>query len=239
MCSSDLGLEQTGSGGFRRSSARSLPDDCSAVLIGPGMQGDPPNAAFVAAVLERLRDAKVVLDAGAMDVVRTLPAHIAPSRFTAPERNTPSPSPLLLTPHAGELAHLSGSDKSWILDHPEAAVRDAAQQWNAFVVLKGAATLVGAPDGRLWKHEGGNIGLATSGSGDVLSGIITGLLARGATIEQASIWGVALHAHAGNRLAARVGMLGYLAREIAAEVPAIMQTLSCEAERPRSAVRRR
>jgi Histidine phosphatase superfamily (branch 1)/Carbohydrate kinase len=65
----------------------------------------------------------------------------------------------------------------------------------------------GAPDGRLWRHDGGNVGLATSGSGDVLSRLIAGFAARGATIEQASSWGVALHARAGNALAARVGML--------------------------------
>jgi ADP-dependent NAD(P)H-hydrate dehydratase len=134
--------------------------------------------------------------------------------------------PLLLTPHAGELAHLSGSDKARILDDPEAAVLDAARRWNCVVALKGAITFIGAPDGRLWRHDGGNVGLATSGSGDVLSGLIAGLAARGATIEQASSWGVALHARAGNALAARVGMLGYLAREIAGEVPTIMQALA-------------
>ena len=112
-----------------------------------------------------------------------------------------------------------------VLDDPEAAVLDAARRWNAVVALKGAITFIGAPDGSLWRHEGGNIGLATSGSGDVLSGLIIGFAARGATIEQASAWGVALHAHAGNALAARVGTLGYLARELAGEVPTIMQTL--------------
>jgi NAD(P)H-hydrate repair Nnr-like enzyme with NAD(P)H-hydrate dehydratase domain len=119
----------------------------------------------------------------------------------------------------------SGSDKSRILDDPEAAVLDAARRWNAVVVLKGAITFIGAPDGSLWQHEGGNIGLATSGSGDVLSGLITGFAARGATIEQASAWGVALHAHASSALAARVDTLGYLVREFAGEVPATMQAL--------------
>jgi NAD(P)H-hydrate repair Nnr-like enzyme with NAD(P)H-hydrate dehydratase domain len=130
---------------------------------------------------------------------------------------------MLLTPHAGELAHFSGSDKSRILHDPEAAVLDAARRWNAVVALKGATTFIGAPDGSLWRHEGGNIGLATSGSGDVLSGLITGFTARGATIEQASAWGVALHAHAGRALDARIGTLDYLARELAGEMPALMR----------------
>jgi NAD(P)H-hydrate repair Nnr-like enzyme with NAD(P)H-hydrate dehydratase domain len=125
----------------------------------------------------------------------------------------------------------SGSDKSRILGDPEAAVLDAARRWNA-VVLKDAITFIGAPDGWLWRHEGGNIGLATSGSADVLSGLITGFVARGATIEQASAWGVALHEHAGSALAARVDTLGYLAREFADEVPTIMQALMRKPRRP-------
>ena len=68
----------------------------------------------------------------------------------------------------------------------------AAAHWNAAVALKGAATFIALPDGRAWCHEGGNIGLAISGSGDVLAGIIAGLAARGASLEQAAAWGVAL-----------------------------------------------
>ena len=93
------------------------------------------------------------------------------------------------------------------------------------VALKGATTHIAAPDGRLWRHDGGNVGLASSGSGDTLSGIIAGLAARGAPLEQACAWGVALHARAGERLAQRIGPLGYLAREIAGEVPALLHEL--------------
>jgi NAD(P)H-hydrate repair Nnr-like enzyme with NAD(P)H-hydrate dehydratase domain len=67
--------------------------------------------------------------------------------------------------------------------------------------------------------------LATSGSGDVLAGILAGLVARGAALEQAAAWGVALHARAGERLARRLGTLGYLARELPGEVPQVMASL--------------
>ena len=80
-------------------------------------------------------------------------------------------------------------------------------------------------DGRQWCHAGGNTGLAISGSGDVLAGLIAGLAARGAPLEQAAAWGVALHAMAGEQLALRHGPLGYLAREISAEVPALLRAL--------------
>jgi ADP-dependent NAD(P)H-hydrate dehydratase len=94
------------------------------------------------------------------------------------------------------------------------------------IALKGAITHIAAPDARVWRHQGGNSGLATSGSGDVLAGLIAGLVARGATLEQAAAWGVALHARAGERLAQRLGPLGYLARELPTEVPSIMGSLS-------------
>ncbi len=98
-------------------------------------------------------------------------------------------------------------------------------RWNAVVALKGAITHIATPDGRMWRHEGGNLGLAISGSGDALSGLIVGLASRGASLEQAAAWGVTLHARAGQQLAARFGTLGYLAREIAAEVPTLMDAL--------------
>jgi NAD(P)H-hydrate repair Nnr-like enzyme with NAD(P)H-hydrate dehydratase domain len=66
--------------------------------------------------------------------------------------------------------------------------------------------------------------LATSGSGDILAGLIAGLAARGTPLEQAAVWGVALHARAGEQLAARMGGLGFLARELAAEIPHLMDT---------------
>jgi NAD(P)H-hydrate repair Nnr-like enzyme with NAD(P)H-hydrate dehydratase domain len=94
------------------------------------------------------------------------------------------------------------------------------------VALKGAETWIATPQGRCWRHAGGNVGLATSGSGDVLAGLIAGLLARGAPPEQAAAWGIALHARAGRRLCERLGPLGLLARELAAEVPALMHALS-------------
>jgi NAD(P)H-hydrate repair Nnr-like enzyme with NAD(P)H-hydrate dehydratase domain len=90
--------------------------------------------------------------------------------------------------------------------------------------MKGASTHVVAPDGEAGRYAGGGPGLGVSGSGDVLGGLITGLLARGAPPFQAAAWGVFLHGEAGSRLAARIGKLGYLAREIADEAPPILSS---------------
>ncbi|MDR7048510.1 hydroxyethylthiazole kinase-like uncharacterized protein yjeF [Duganella sp. 3397] len=185
----------------------------SAVLIGPGMQDKDACAALVTALLPCCGNAPVILDAGAMCVAGGDDC----MRFA---------TPVLLTPHAGELAGLTGADKEAIAADPQPASRSAAQRLNAVVALKGATTIITAPDGDMWSHTGGNTGLAISGSGDVLAGLIAGLAARGASLEQAAAWGVALHAMAGEQLSLRHGPLGYLAREISAEVPALLRALS-------------
>jgi NAD(P)H-hydrate repair Nnr-like enzyme with NAD(P)H-hydrate dehydratase domain len=91
--------------------------------------------------------------------------------------------------------------------------------------MKGATSYVADPSGALYRNDHGDVGLATSGSGDVLAGVIGGLLARGAEPLHAAAWGVALHARAGAALSARIG-LGFLARELPAEVPPLMRELS-------------
>ena len=214
-----IGLRETAEGGFERDALAALDplaDKVDAVLIGPGMQDEAATAALVRALLPRLEGVKVVLDANAMGIVTNpdLDGENAPFRFT---------ETVILTPHAGEMAHLSGSPKEDILADPDGAARDAAHAWNAVVALKGARTVISAPQGGPWQHEGGNVGLAISGSGDTLAGIIAGLAARGATLAQATCWGVVLHAQAGEQLALRFGVLGYLAREIPAEIPALME----------------
>jgi ADP-dependent NAD(P)H-hydrate dehydratase len=214
-----IGLQETPQGGFTRDCVAELDplaDKVSAILIGPGMQDEIATAELVRALLPRLDGVSVVLDACAMGIVLNpdLDEDAPPFRFA---------QPVVLTPHAGEMAHLTGNTKEDIGANTEAMAGGAAQTWHAVVALKGARTLVAAPNGDMWQHEGGNVGLASSGSGDVLAGIIAGLAARGATLEQASCWGVALHALAGERLAARLGPLGYLAREIPDEIPSLLE----------------
>jgi hydroxyethylthiazole kinase-like uncharacterized protein yjeF len=226
-----IGLQETAGGGLLAEGADSLRKACqraSAVLIGPGMQDDDASAALVRELLPHCAQAPLILDAAAMSIVRAGP-HAASKDIQADNAGSYRfNSPVLLTPHAGELASLSGADKAGINAQPEAAALDAVRRWQAIVALKGALTIIAAPDGRQWRHEGGNIGLAISGSGDVLSGLIAGLAARGAPLEQAAAWGVALHAMAGEQLSLRHGPLGYLAREISGEVPALLRTLGAD-----------
>jgi hydroxyethylthiazole kinase-like uncharacterized protein yjeF len=219
-----LGLAENADGGFKVEAVEALDplaDKISAILIGPGMRDEAATARLVHALLPRLEggDVRVLLDAEAMGAVLHPPAGAA-GTMQAPFRfNTP----VLLTPHAGEMAHLTGIAKEEIGGAPDRIALEAAQRWNAMVALKGARTVIAAPSGERWQHDGGNVGLATSGSGDVLAGIIAGLAARGAELTQAATWGVALHARAGERLAERMGKLGYLARELCDEVPSLLE----------------
>ena len=214
-----VGLRETAEGGFTRDTMAALnplADRVSAILIGPGMQDEAATAALVRALLPRLDGASVVLDACAMGILLNPDLEQSDGAFRFEQ-------PVVVTPHAGEMAHLTGIAKNDILADPDARAAAAARDWNAVVALKGARTVICSPDGGMWQHEGGNVGLAISGSGDVLAGIIAGLAARGATLAQATCWGVALHAQAGDCLAGRMGLLGYLARELPDEIPSLLE----------------
>lgn len=180
-------------------------------VMGPGLLDEKATVAFATALLPRL-DCPAVLDAYAMGAVTT---------STGARR----PFDVVVTPHAGEMAHLSNAPKDVVAGDCARIAGDAARRWQAGVVLKGATTHLVWPDATPWLHDGGNVGLATSGSGDTLAGLLAGLLARGLPSLDAALWAVRLHALAGERLAARHGELGYLARELGAEVPAAMHAL--------------
>jgi hydroxyethylthiazole kinase-like uncharacterized protein yjeF len=186
-----------------------------AVLLGPGMLDEALVVPLVQAVIPRLDAATLVLDAAALACLAADPAVVHGLAGRA-----------ILTPHAGELAHVLNEDAAAIRAEPLATARRLAAAWQAVVVLKGAVTHVAAPTGETYRNRTGNVGLATSGSGDTLSGIIAGLAARGAPPLQAAVWGVYLHGRAGDRLARRVGPLGFLARELLAEVPPLLAELA-------------
>jgi hydroxyethylthiazole kinase-like uncharacterized protein yjeF len=207
-----IGLPESGDGCVLATGVEQLPAHIDALLIGPGMQHEPSVKEFTQAALGRFRDVRVVLDAYAMS------AAIEPLQRDG----------VLLTPHAGEMAHLTTLSKEAIRDNPAGVAIKAAAQWRSLVALKGGTTFIATPHGELWRHDGDTPGLATSGSGDVLAGLIVGLLARGATLEQAAVWGVALHARAGRALEQSIGTVGYLARELLPEIPRAMDALASD-----------
>ncbi len=175
------------------------------VLLGPGLDDPDTTADLLATTAEYADDdTRFVLDAFALGVLADSPAR---ERFAGR---------LVLTPNASELERLLGTDDD--LDPVDAARRVAAD-YHAVVAFQGT---IATPEGTAWQVAAGHPGLGTSGSGDVLAGAVVGLLARGADPAQAAAWATYLHAVAGERLAARVGRLGFLARELAAQLPIVL-----------------
>ena len=184
-------------------------ESADSVVIGPGWDADASAARWVKTLMTQTR-APVVIDAGALH---------AWSDVAAPAR-------CILTPHAGEMAKLSGHTRSYIEKNPAQVASDFARRAGVVLLLKGPTSYLVEADGPVWLHEGGHPGLGTSGSGDVLAGCIGGLAARGLSPLWAAAWGARLHGLAGKQLARTIGGSGYLAREIAAALPRVMQTQS-------------
>jgi hydroxyethylthiazole kinase-like uncharacterized protein yjeF len=174
-------------------------NECDALLVGPGM-----------AATETSRRV-------ATELVCRAPASVVDAGALGAETNGRA----VITPHFGEMAKLANCSTDEVAREPAELARAYARDRNAIVALKSATTYIANPAGSLWIHRGGTIGLGTSGSGDVLAGIVAGLIAQGAQPEQAAVWGVVLHGAAGSRLSKRIGPLGFLAREIAEEIPTL------------------
>lgn len=182
-----------------------------AVAVGCGLQGGPPLERFLSALLRSGACCPLILDAAVLDCLTALE-----------EEARAWPGGKILLPHAGEMARLLGKPRDEIEADPAAAAGEAAERLGAVALVKGSYSFVAVPDGRVFRLEGGGVGLATSGSGDVLAGLVGGLAARGADPLTATLWGIWLHAQAGRHLTERVGRLGFLARELAAEVPRLL-----------------
>lgn len=187
-----------------------LAEGCSAVLLGPGALDAETFSALLAAVVPHL-SGTVVLDAGALAYVS---AHRHGVRHLGGR--------VVLTPNLTELSLLLGVDVAEVEDDPLPAARDLAADAGAVVSVGGAGSVIVDPAGRTWRDHSGGAGLGVSGSGDVLAGVVVGLTARGADAAQAAVWGVHLHGRAGDRLAGSVGPVGYLARELPAQLPRVL-----------------
>jgi len=131
----------------------------------------------------------------------------------------------VLTPHPGEMARLTGKTAEQINADRPAVARKAAKEWGAVIVLKGAHTVVAHPDGRVSEDPHEVPALASGGTGDVLSGIIGGLIAQGSDPFAAAVTGVYVHAAAGRRISARIGDSGLLASDLLTEIPLVMNLL--------------
>ena len=133
----------------------------------------------------------------------------------------------VLTPHPGEMSRLTGVSVEKINADRLNVARAAAANWGAIVVLKGPGTVVAFPDGEVFINTSGNAGMATGGTGDVLTGIIAGFIAQGLSSHDAAVAGVYIHGLAGD-IVAEAGMTGMAAGDIVAALPAAIRKLQAD-----------
>lgn len=208
-----IALDETATGTVRGSAAaRTCAEtvaDADAVLIGPGLDDADEAAELLTGLLSHVGgDTPLVLDAYALGV---LPGF----RTELVQRSVPA----VLTPNGEELGRILERDCE-----PELAdVVEAADRYRSCVTAQAS---IAGPDGQTWRVPSGHPGLATAGSGDVLAGLVAGLLARDVEPAQAACWATYLHSMAGERLASAVGGLGFLARELVDQVPPVLAELS-------------
>ncbi len=182
-------------------------------IIGPGLGRDSSTWRLVVDLALRA-ECPLVIDADGLNALAEAPR--VKGKLT---RNR------VLTPHPGELARMTGKTAESINADRHRAARAAAKDWGAIVVLKGAHTLVAHPDGRVSEDPHEVPALASGGTGDVLSGIIGGLIAQGLDPYAAAVTGVYVHAAAGRRIAERLGDSGLLAGDLLPEIPLVMNVL--------------
>lgn len=192
-----------------------------AILVGPGLGRDERSAQLVRQLLVGLRDRSprpaIVLDADALNILARWPGwweEIPPGG--------------ILTPHAGEMARLTGRSAAEISRASWTAAQEAAARWGQVVVLKGAHTAVAEPGGLAWVYAGANPGLATAGSGDVLAGLIAGLAAQGAAPLDAARLGIIVHGLAAREIMDRQAWRSLLASDLLTEIPRVLAKLEEE-----------
>lgn len=210
-----LGLPETPGGEISPDSADLLCAEFvnhDAVIFGPAMIDEAIVGALLTALLPALpRDMFLLLDAFAL---RAAVDH-ADAIQARGDRT-------VLTPHEGELAALLDANKDDVSRDPLAALAKAADRFGSTVMVKGATSHLIEGETCL-SYAGGGLGLAVSGSGDVLAGFIAGLAAQGLPSLQAAAWGIWLHGEAGRRLGETLGPIGYLARELTPLAPGLMR----------------
>jgi NAD(P)H-hydrate epimerase len=192
-----------------------------AVAMGPGL-GDTENTAGLVRFVLKSYGGTLVLDADALNAIAGdgILTGMLRARAQRPR------GAAIITPHPGEAARLLGHGSSAPRGEREDVARALAELTGAVSVLKGARTLTAAPGGALYVNETGNPGMATGGSGDVLTGVIAALAGQGLGALDAALAGVYLHGLAGDIAAERVGEYGLMASDIAEAMgPAIKQSI--------------
>lgn len=189
-------------------------DRATAILIGPGLGNHPSSKRFVENLLPAIKIPSVFDADGLRHLAQTSDWH------------TKLFVPAVLTPHPGEMSALTGLSRDEIQSNRQAVAEKYAKEWGHVVILKGAFTIIAAPDGRTAIIPVATPALARAGTGDVLAGLVVGLLAQDVPAYQAAVAGAYLHAQAGLHAAGEVGTTAsVLASDVLASIPKIIAGL--------------
>lgn len=189
-----------------------------AVVFGPGLTTHPDIYDLLGKVLAHTEE-PVVVDADGLNVLAQDVNIIKAKKC-----------PLILTPHPGEMGRLLGITTKEVQENRVEVAREAAKSLDAIVVLKGAATVTASPQGHVYINSTGCPALATAGAGDVLAGIIGGLVAQGIEPLKAAYLGVYIHGLIGDILAEEKGMRGVIASDILEKIPLVLKELEAVKE---------
>ncbi len=188
-----------------------LLDRVSVCVVGPGMGRYQEASAVVKFILEKA-GVPVIIDADGLNAV-------AEDINALQDRQVP----VILTPHPGEMSRLTGLGINEIQSDRMEVARRYASQWGVTLVLKGHNTVIAAPDGEVYVNVTGNPGMATGGTGDVLSGVIAAFVAQGLRAHMAAVCGVYVHGKAGDEAKKEKGERGLAAMDIVQAIPAVLK----------------
>ncbi|WP_456426996.1 NAD(P)H-hydrate dehydratase [Desulfurobacterium sp.] len=191
----------------------------SAVAIGPGLGWNRDTEVFVKEILENV-DLPFIIDADGLNALSRNVGILKDLKKTA-----------ILTPHGGEFSRLTGLSVSEIVSDPITHAVNFAREYGVVLVLKGGRTVVATPEGRAFINVIGNPGMATAGTGDVLTGIIGALVAMGVSAERAAAAGVFLHALAGNMAKEKFGEESLIATDLIELLPEAVKVLKQPVEK--------
>lgn len=197
---------------------RELEGKKTALAVGPGISTSKGTGKLLEKVITQC-EVPVVLDADALNIISKNPEILRKTKV-----------PAVVTPHPGEMARLCGVGTKQVQSDRVGVSTRFSEKYGCYVVLKGARTVVSTPGGEVFINPTGNSAMATAGTGDVLTGIIGGLVAQGYDSLQSCLLGVFLHGHAADLLLEETGAAGFTASEISRKIPASINSIMSSTE---------
>jgi len=203
-------------------STKSLPriqdliDGKKVLALGPGISTHPETIAVVHHIIRNSR-IPLIVDADGINALEEKPSVLHEAQC-----------PIVLTPHPGEMARLIGTSIKEVQDDRIGVARKFAREYGVVLVLKGARTIIAEPNENIYINSTGNPGMASGGIGDVLTGMIAGLVAQGYTISEASRLGVFLHGYIADKITEQRGEVGLIATDIIDRIPLTLKEVMSE-----------